>query len=535
MRKWLRSIVHHDRDLQRLAREQALSLRRRQQAHTTRDVPTLASVLSAIRDDSAAPVFRVGPETFGLRAAILAQHLLAVGGTGSGKTTVIYAVLVAMVRAAATRTATSGADPETAGLGVEMLIIDPKDDIPRLKMLFAAMYLAAPPPTQRLLRGAFTAIEWHRDRVTAKPLVTRRAAVSVEYQAELITEIVVVTGPAEWTDGTRFLLFQIIRLLLYRELPFDAITIRVILTDEHYRLSLLDGLPVDLADYLGRLSQNVAAQTIAAFLRRVLMILSYPEVRATLSLPADAVRRSSTRPPSIVLASCGPGSALPPSIAFAQAHAVVVDDTLQTSIRNPQVPKIRLLDEFAHTMSQSPALLARYIDHLRTDRSAGVSSWAVSQSMDAIPNAAVEEILTNSGWVLALQSRERFANMLLPHLVTDRLDIGSEAERRAAFARELSSLPRQEGVLWVKTAGAVRFRALDVVDPTQVSGRSPSELIAIFDEVLASGSTIALTEAERVLAAWRAANLPDQTRTSKPMKADQQSLRDLLGLKRGSS
>jgi hypothetical protein len=519
-----------DKDLQQIGRAQALSLMRQQQAHGQGGARTPAAVVAAIRNPTLLPAFQVRDEQFNVSTAILLSHLLAVGGTGSGKTTLIYALLVTLTAAMAATAAERG-EEEFTGLGFELLVIDPKGgELAQLKALFAALYLSSPSAVQRVLRGAFRSIEWSRTRVTAKPLIERRDAVSHEYQAELITEIIVVTGPSDWTDGTRFLLFQITRLLLYKELPFDAVTIRVLITHESFRLSLLDGLPSDLADYFGRLAQHAPAQTIAAFLRRILMLLAIPEICATLSLPLSALRRQMGRRPPIVLADCGPGSALPPTIASAQAHAIVVDDTLQTPTRDPRKPKIRVLDEFAKTMSHSPVLLDRYIDCQRTDRSAGVASWAISQSMDAIPAAALEEILTNSSWMLALQSRDRFANLLFPHFVSDAPSVGSDAERRNAFTRDLASLPRQEAVLWVKTAGAIRVRSLHVDDPAKRTGRSHQELVHMFDEVLAPGSTIAVTDAQKLLANWRAEHLPQEDVPRRNGKAAAPSLRDLLGL-----
>lgn len=514
------------RSLEEQARQQSVQFSLLQSADADRSRISTASVMRAIRDDSA-PVFRLGNETFGLRTAILAQHLLALGGTGSGKTTAIYAMLLAFVRAAAITRAMARVRDD-APLGVELLAIDPKDDTPRLKALFAALYLTSPKAVQRVLRGAFASIEWHRDRVTPRPLLLRRSSVSVEYQAELCVEIIVVTGPSAWTDSTRFVLFQTLRLLLYRALPFDALTIRVILTDESFRLTLLDGLPADLADFFGRLTQTIAPQTIAAVIRRILIILSFPEVRAALSLPASAV--PSKPQAAIVLAACGPGGALPQEIAYAQAHAVMVDDSLQMATRDPSIMKIQYSDELSMLARYSQALFSRFCDNLRISRSAGVSVWAATQSLDALPSSAIEEIHTNTGWLLALRSREKLATMLYPHLASDAATL-PERDGRATFAKELESLPPQEGVLWVKSAGALRVRVLDVADPSVTTGVPQNELIAIFDEVLAPGSTMPVQTAERLLVEWRAANLPrPDAKPAGKRKAATTSLRDLLGL-----
>lgn len=514
------------RSLEDHARNQSVQFGRLQNADADRDRISTASVLRAVRDDTR-PVFRVGDETFGLRTAILAQHLLAVGGTGTGKTSAIYALLLGFVWAAAVARAVMRGN-EDAPLGVELLAIDPKDDTPRLKALFAALYLTAPASIQRVLRGAFSSIEWHRDRVTPRPLLIRRPAVSVEYQAELDVEIIVVTGRAAWTDSTRFVLFQVIRLLFYRSFPFDALTIRIILTDEAFRLTLLDGLPPDLADFFGRLTQIVAPQTIAAVIRRILIILSFPEVRAALSLPPTVLQL--TRRAPIVLAACGPGGALPHEIAYAQAHALIVDDSLETPTRNPRIPKIRLADEISTLGKHSPALIARYCENLRVERSAGVANWAATQSLDAIPSSAIEEIHTNTGWLLALRSREQFATLLYPHLA-GRPPHMSDHDGRTAFARELESLPPQEGVLWVKSAGALRVRVLDLIDPSVATGIPHDELLGVFDEVLAPGSTMPIPTAERLLVEWRAAHLPrPDAKPAGKRGAPTSSLRDLLGL-----
>jgi hypothetical protein len=141
----------------------------------------------------------------------------------------------------------------------------------------------------------------------------------------------------------------------------------------------------------------------------------------------------------------------------------------------------------------------------------------------------VAEILNNIGWMVAFQSRSDVAEVLFPQMLLSPGDARSKTDRRDDFAAQLASLPPQEAVLWVKPEPAIRVRSVDVQSPSVTAGISEKELEDIFDRELTPRSTVSLDRAESLMAAWRAAHLP-QAPKGKQQDAAQASLRSLLGL-----
>lgn len=534
MRKLVRGLTRYgEQKLQQLARERALAFEQLQITHAMQPRRPVEETVAAISEPGIRPVFRLGDMRFGLNEREQRRHWFVGGATDTGKTTAVHELIISRVAASAARVAARGGDLDAATLDVEMFLLDPKDDAPLLKQRFAALLLQAPPDVQRVLRGAFGAIEMRRfphgeSEVTVKPLLAMNANMTPEYLAASAMEYVTLTAPGEWTDTLKFLFFQLARVVIRNRFPFDDLTIYEILTNDTFRLSLTADLPADLADFLGRLREIVAPQTIAALLRRIAMFLAHPDFRALFSMPPGISMQSSGKPRRVTIADCGTHSSIPSELRYTLAHALIVDDSMAAANRDARIPKVQLIEEYVHLALKSPPLRARHIDNLRVLRSAGVSVWFIAQSLDALPGADREEILTNIGGMLAFQSRSA-ADILFPHLEAAPGDTATDAQRRSAFTREMETLPRQEAVLWLKTYPALRVRSLDVEDPVKVTGRSAAELIDIYDTELAPHCRIPVSRAEKILAEWRAANLPHRTAKEQRKKAAP-SFRDILGL-----
>ncbi|MGA8809593.1 MAG: hypothetical protein WB973_17115 [Thermoanaerobaculia bacterium] len=507
-------------------RAQALAFERRQQA-TTAVRRSIEDVIRSLDGGDTVSVFEL-PDRQSLKISrrLFRRHAVLLGSTGHGKSVCAMSLLIAEIDRALDTAVLSGKP-----LDIEIMVIDIKDDICTFKQRIAAIFHLASVPKREVMRSAFHLIQWKHSGITLRPLLVPRPGVSIEYVAELQADIVVQTSPSDWSDSLRFLLFQMLRLLLQHDFAFDGPTVIAILTDETFRLTLTNTLPVDLAEFFTRLAQLMAPQTIAAFIRRVLIFCAYREVAASICIPWTIARdlQLPTGAP-IVLADCGSRSLLPPNVALAEANALITELLLAARARDPRVPLIAYIEEALYLLTLLPSLRQRVLDGLRLLRSSGTSVWFSAQSFASFPGAAVSEILNNIGFLVAFQSRSDVADMLFPQMLVQASETRSKTDRRDEFASQLASLPPQEAVLWVKPEPAIRVRSSDVQSPSVTTGLSGSALEDIFDRELTPRSTISLDRAESLMADWRAAHLPQAKGGKHQDAATQASLRSLLGL-----
>jgi hypothetical protein len=507
-----------------LHRAQALAFERGRQA-TTAVRRSIEDVIRSFDDGDTVSVFEL-PDRRELKIGrrLLRRHAAFLGTTGGGKTVAAMSLLIAELDRAFDAAVLSGK------LGIEITVIDIKDDIRTFKQRIARIYLAASAAKREVMRSAFHVIQWQRGGITLRPLLIQRPGLSIEYVAELQADIVVQTSPSDWSDSLRFLLYQMFRLLLHHDFGFDGPTVIAILTDEKFRLTLTKTLPADLAEFFTRLLQLIAPQTISAFIRRALIFSSYREVAASICIPWTIARDLQFPTGALILlADCGVRSLLPPNVALAMANALITELLLAARGRDPRVPLIAYIEEALYLLSLLPSLRQRFLDALRLLRSSGTSVWFAAQSFDGFPRPAVAEILNNIGWLVAFQSRSDVADVLFPQMLSSPIDTRSKTDRKDDFSAQLASLPPQEAVLWVKPEPAIRVRSVDVPSPSASSGISGAELEDIFDRELTPRSTVSLERAESLMADWRAAHLPQSPKGIK-QDAPQASLRSLLGL-----
>jgi len=521
MTSWIKFLLGLQEPQQRA---QALAFERSRQA-TPAVRRSLDDVVRALDNGDSVSVFELPDRRVNISRKLLFRHAVLLGQTGGGKTMTAMSLLIAALDQALDASVLSGKP-----LGIEITVIDIKDDIHRFKQRIAAIYLAASTAKREVMRSAFHLIQWKSSGITLLPLLVPRPGLSIEYVAELQADIVVQTSPSDWSDSLRFLLFQMFRLLLHHDFGFDGPTVIVILTDEAFRLSLTMTLPADLAEFFTRLLQLMAPQTIAAFIRRVLIFCAYREAALSICLPWTIARdlQLPTDAP-IVLADCGSRSLLPPNVALAVANALITELLLAARSRDPRVLQITYIEEALYLLSLLPSLRQRVLDALRLLRSSNSFVWFSAQSFDGFPRPSVAEILNNIGWMVAFQSRSDVAEVLFPQMLVSPGDVRSKTDRKDDFAAQLASLPPQEAVLWVKPEPAIRVRSVDVQSPSVTTGISEKELEDIFDRELTPRSTVSLDRAESLMAEWRAAHLP-QAPKGKQHDTAQASLRSLLGL-----
>src|ERR1700682_3341667 len=226
-----------------LYRARALAFERgRQVATAVRR--SIEDVIRSLDSGDTVSVFELPDErALKISRRLFRRHAVLLGSTGHGKSVCAMSLLTAEIDRALDTAVLSGKP-----LDIEIMVIDIKDDICTFKQRIAAIFHFASVPKREVMRSAFHLIQWKNSGITLRPLLVPRPGVSIEYVAEVQADIVVQTSPSDWSDSLRFLLFQMLRLLLHHDFAFDGPTVIVILTDETVRLTLTEALPVDLAE-----------------------------------------------------------------------------------------------------------------------------------------------------------------------------------------------------------------------------------------------------------------------------------------------
>lgn len=478
----------------------------------------LSEAVARVNDGATSAVFVAADGSpFGIGEDEHVQMLIN-GPPNVGKTSLVHSLLCEKILAAALRSVriaqSRGIGLDVVPLDLEILALDPKEDAQLLKARIAALYRRASDDIRRVLRGAFARQEAIGEETSIRPITRRWPGVSVEIQADVQASTIAQTDPSDWSEGMRHMLYQTLRLIIYRGDPADELHITRLLRDETYRRSLLiAGVPPELAYYFAHLKDHVAPQTVVALIRRLQKLFSFRHVRAMLGLvPADAAVAGG-KPRRVTIVDVGVRTALPPSVRIAQANTVITELGLTAGNRDRSVWLVAFIEEALWLLSKDSALLARFIDQIRVMRSARVACWIALQRLESLPASTVEELLENAGAVVSFRSGGALVDALFRHLHIAPSDLRRDADRRVAFQREMESLPPQEVVVWRKSAPAVRAR---VRTAPGLDGVPEAELVQQFNEELAPGTTMSLDEAERRIAAWRERNLPSEPKALGP-------------------
>jgi hypothetical protein len=446
---------------------------------TTHDID---AVLTGLAGDHPVELFRMHDDRIvRVDQALLRRHLLLLGGSGFGKSFLKALQFVQMFASAARSISNSNGTQTT--LGFECVTIDIKSETAQLqKCYLAALYLRADQRVREALQAS--GVHWiglEHDRITPISTFGASDAVSNEYRAKVMIDVLANASRSKWPESLLFLGYQVFRVLGERKDPLNLRVIEAFLRDERVRMAFVSEMSAsDLAEFFGRLPQRVAPQTIEAFIRRIAIELGYPLVRLALGLPPSIVASLGVpQDAAITLVDAGASNALPPSIAAALANWILTNILFAITRRDPRTPLSIFLEEAAALLGMSEDLLDLVMNALRMCRSLGVNLEFATQSLDSLAGPIVRELVLNAVTITAFLSPESVAAILYPHLLPNPSDGRSEHERHRDFVRDVTSLRRQEVVFWAKGHPAFRARTLDLVAPEEFAGVPSDELADI--------------------------------------------------------
>lgn len=464
--------------------------------------PSETDVITRIAGREPIPMFTTPDGTaVGVHAGILAGHGAVFGKTGSGKSRSAAHLLKQKIRRAIRRLL---ADREKEGeiLPLDLLVVDVKSDTAIfIQQMLAAEYLRGSVRLRRAITRSVHAMGWTRTYITPMPMMVPRPDISIAYQAEVTTDLIVRTSRQEWEESQRFLLFELLRVFGEIKITPTPAKLRHVLTDRERRGELVDAVDsLDLRDFLRDFDDTTHPQTVAALLRRLAREFAYPELLYAISIPLDEVRRLGVPLQApVVIADCG-SAGLPPEIGRMRANTIISDFLFEAQRRDPATEATVFIEEASTLLSVDPGLAARVGDGLRLLRARNVSLVLASQSIETFPKPLLTEVLTNTSWLIAFQSRRDVADLLYPHVLARREDQHlSPRIRREQFERQLANLRRQEAVFWAKGEPALRVRAIDIPEPSDEIGLPAVELQAIFDTEIAAASRIPIEQARRLV------------------------------------
>jgi hypothetical protein len=245
-----------------------------------------------------------------------------------------------------------------------------------------------------------------------------------------------------------------------------------------------------------------------AFLRRLEHTLSFPEIRASVGMPPDAVARLvPSQDHRVTVGNYGPGTRLPLGKALERASHRLVDLLRVLPRRSPTTPFFLLLEEAAVLLSQAGELTDPLANASRTLRAFNVGITLAAQDFAAaLPKPLARTLLLNARSFVLFQSRDEAELVASFADEIPGLD-GTSAQKKAALVREIQNLPPRHAYLYVKGYTPLRFVTLDMPDPAQAAGMPDAELLAIFDREILPASTVPLAVAEDEIRKWEAATV----------------------------
>jgi hypothetical protein len=197
--------------------------------------------------------------------------------------------------------------------------------------------------------------------------------------------------------------------------------------------------------------------------------------------------------------------ALPASVGRERAAHRVTDVLLRAPRRDPKRPGLLLLEEAPTLLAGGSELIEPLTTAARTLRSVGFGVIFCGQDVaNALPGPMLRTLQLNTWWWAIFRSHEE-ADWIYPHLLVDEaLEALSEGDRQREFRRLMVGLPRQRYFLHVKGEPAIPLRAPTVEDPATSSGRSETDLLAVFRREIASRSMVSAKVASDLIARFEA-------------------------------
>ncbi|MEO8381001.1 MAG: hypothetical protein ABI779_15170 [Acidobacteriota bacterium] len=457
------------------------------------------------------------------------RHTYTGGITGGGKTRSFLNTLEHRFRGS------------IGGGGIDAEILDPKGEtFVEMQLCIAGVWLAADEQTRAEIAALLYVIDWTDNKITPiDPLNTADDAISPAYAAELHTRITIQTSDQTYTESLRQLLFMWDLLLIDLAYPDVYPFTLKFFKNPPYRATVLGRVKnPDVRLYFSSMEHTVAKATIDAFLRRKWGLWAFPAYRYANCIPLrDLVRLGLLKHRRWTLANFGTSTSQPASLGHARFRWHAVRRLLSVLRRDPSRPLWFVLEELLLLLEDSPEIVEILGTSLRVTRSAGVSLKLISQSLiPQLPRAVVENILLNTHIWSIFGTRPDEAELLYPNVLRDPADRRTEGERKRAFLSEMQSLPRQHFYLFAKGHPAMRCRTPHLVHPTERTGRSKEELLAVFDREIGQHSMITFDQAAHLIAEWErevvgeeqiAENPARPTQATAPNSLDQ--LRKILG------
>jgi len=427
---------------------------------------------------------------------------LLIGATGSGKTRLVLAVLLACVR----RLLRIDDNPDALDIDIELA--DPKQETYDLMSQYiAALWLAADDETRELIASSVRVIDWSSDAITPfAPFDNPNNDVSDAYIAHLRTEASVQAGAQPYSDPQRHAAFMFARLLVARRFPPNYRFAVRFFEDETFRRRILSEVAdADVRAFFADSHRTLPKQTRDALLRRFQADMAFPEVRLSIGIPpADLEKLLPHRETPIVLGNYGATMALPMTKGKERASYRLIDFLLSASRRDPRRRGLLIIEESPMLLSSQNELTHLLMEGARTLRSRGVGLLFAGQDFaNALPSQMVRTLTLNTRWWAMFQSREE-ADWIYHHAVPSAADRQRpEGERRREFLRMVESLPRQHFYLLVKEHPPLPLRALDIPDPANtIAGGSADMLRDVFRREIASRSMVPAKVAAELIAKW---------------------------------
>ena len=457
-------------------------------------------------DAADALTFGTLPDGSALRVArpIAFMSALIVGAVGSGKTRLLVALLLDLLREWLRQLATSPSAP----LGFHLELSDPKfETYDLLRKHLAALWKISSERTREQLVAAVRVIDWSRTHVTPfAPFDNPRdSRLSNAYLAHLRTDVMVQSSRATYTEPMRQLLFMFHWLCVELRFPPNYRFAVRFMHEAPFRRTILARVPEpDVRYFFEHFEVTTARATRDGVLRRIQGDQAFPEVRYSIGIPPAALDRLAiVRAAPLTLGNYACTMTLPLSKGLERAAWRLTDILIDAPRRDTRVPMWIAQEEAIIQLLGSPDLAEALMAALRTLRSVRTGIVLLGQDVaNALPAHVLRNILLNTRWIAGFQCREE-AQIFYPHVVFDPDDTRSEAERLRDFQREMQGLPRQQFQLLVKGHAALPLRAPTVPDPTTIAGvHDEEELLEIFAREFTPTSMIPVTRAADLIAEW---------------------------------
>jgi hypothetical protein len=434
-----------------------------------------------------------------VRQDLALMSALILGATGAGKSRLLIAVLLDLLRQN---------NHSTGDLGVELELIDPKfETFDLFRKFLAALWLEAGDAGRSLLERSVRVIDWSRDRVTPlTPFDNRFEDISNAYLAHLRADVTARTSPQAYTDSMRQLLYMWNWLLIELRFPLSYRFAVRFMHDSAFRAGMVARVPEpEVRYYFENFDLAVPRQTRDGFLRRVQYGTSFPELRASYIPPAAMDTLGLTREAPITLVNTACTTTLPQALGYERAAWRVTDVLCAAPRRDPRRPKVFVLEEAVRFLSDANAdHVETLLTGLRTLRSVNMGIVLTAQDFsNAVPASVVRTVLLNTTWIAGFRARED-AGIFYPHIVHGADDRRTESARRDAFMKDIAGLARQRYLLLVKGYPVLPLRAPNVSGPGEAPHLSEDKLLEIFNREIAAKSMVSTATAMKLIAEWEA-------------------------------